>query len=507
MPADRDPPNRIKGVLLANPKGIGITEIAKKAGMHRSAAAKYLELLRASGQVEMRRAGMAKLYSLSHRIPLSAMLDFKDDILIILDDNGRIVQVNERCEVLCGQSRERIVGKLMENSSIPILADPEISDTIRTLENPEILLRSYSLAGKGDARHYRIRLIPTVFDGGKKGVTIIGVDITGEREITRQLHSTETQYQKIIDRSPGPLCIFTPDLAITLANRAFREWFFDNPVLGQPDIVNGGCFADFVYGSNTSQREDLIASIRSNSLPLIHETQVCKKYKGDAETQQSLWVRWHFDPEYDENGALIKIQATGIEITREKGLERELAGNNLWIEFLSRKSLEFTELSPDTDMYGKICEGVLEVVPDAVISHSSYDPATGSLMVRSIVGDHENIFGRYFPGSIGLNMPLTDPEALQMTRSGKLHRIPGGLHVATFGRIPPLLCSRIEEKIHWVSTWGIGLANNEHLLSALVILKCSDGPVEHAEPLEAYARVSSLALRKWLMEREKRASG
>jgi predicted transcriptional regulator len=46
---DPDPIARITGILRANPKGIGITRIAQKAGIHRSTAIKYLELLRASG--------------------------------------------------------------------------------------------------------------------------------------------------------------------------------------------------------------------------------------------------------------------------------------------------------------------------------------------------------------------------------------------------------------------------------------------------------------------------
>lgn len=501
MSADTDPTKRIKGVLLANPKGIEITEIAKKAGMHRSAAAKYLELLRASGQVEMRRAGMAKLYSLSHRIPLSDVLDLTGNIHILIDDRGRIMQVNESCEAFCGLHRDAIVGKSLEHSDIPLFSDPEISAMVRIIENQEVLIRSYTIPGEKKNLHFRIRLIPTVFERGGPGVAIIGVDITREQEILHHMFSVEKMYQATIDRFPNPVCVFSPDFSIRMTNNAFREWF------GHPsEAIGNSSFLDMVFGAGPGQRDHVAQAITRNPFPFLHEQCVESYSREDHHEAESRWVRWHFDPEYKEDGALIKIQATGIEITREKGFERELAEKNRWIEFLSRKSLEFTEFSPETDMYGNICKGALEVVPDAVISHSSYDPATGSLTVRTIMGDHENIFGRYFPGSIGLSMPLTDPEALLMMRSRKLHPIPGGLHVATFGRIPPLLSSRIEEKIHWVSTWGICLANNEQLLSALVILKCSDGPVEQTETLEAYARVSSLALKKWLLEREKRAS-
>jgi hypothetical protein len=64
MSSDTDPGNRIKAILRANPRGLGITEISQKARMHRNITAKYLGILHASGEVDMRKAGMTKIYTL-----------------------------------------------------------------------------------------------------------------------------------------------------------------------------------------------------------------------------------------------------------------------------------------------------------------------------------------------------------------------------------------------------------------------------------------------------------
>jgi hypothetical protein len=66
--------------------------------------------------------------------------------------------------------------------------------------------------------------------------------------------------------------------------------------------------------------------------------------------------------------------------------------------------------------------------------------------------------------------------------------------VVTFGQIPPIVASKIEGEIHWMSTNVIGLFAHEKLLCSLGILKCSEGPIERPDILTAYVRLSSLAL-------------
>lgn len=494
MASGTDSITRIKGVLRAHPKGIGITEIARKAGMHRSAAAKYLELLRISGHVEMRKAGMAKLYTLSQRVPLSAMLNFNDDIIIILDKNGRIIRVNDRYEALCGQSRERIIGTSLEKSDLPILEDPEICSLIRTIENPEILLRSYPMPGKQTNRHFRISLIPTLFDGGTTGTTVVGMDITREQEFSQKLIIAEMFYRNIIDKFPQPVCIFSPDLTITLTNKTFREYFKYQPVSDAKDN-----FLDITHGGNSDRGVQIIDSIRSNDLPFIYDQPVHLPINDNSNEVISSWIRWHFNPEYDTKGALIKIQATGADITREKDLEKEVEEKRYWIKFLSNKACQFSSLPPHADIYKIIAEGALQIIPDVIISHSSYDSITSTIKVRSIVGDQNKVIQSHFNRAIGLNIPVTDPDALLLARGGTLHQIPGGLHVATFGQIPPTICSKIEKEIHWRSTYGIGLTIRDQLLSVLVLLKCKEGPIVNPDILEAYVRLSVLALEKRLI--------
>ena len=95
MILDQEKISRIKNLLKFKPKGMSISDISHSLKMNRNSVAKYLDLLLVSGQVEMQSYGTAKVYFLSQRVPLSAMLSLASDLVIILDSDFRIIQVNE----------------------------------------------------------------------------------------------------------------------------------------------------------------------------------------------------------------------------------------------------------------------------------------------------------------------------------------------------------------------------------------------------------------------------
>jgi len=61
-----------------------ISDLATKMDTNRNLVAKYLDLLLISGQVEMEVVGAAKVYFLSHRVPMSSVLEFSSDMVIVL---------------------------------------------------------------------------------------------------------------------------------------------------------------------------------------------------------------------------------------------------------------------------------------------------------------------------------------------------------------------------------------------------------------------------------------
>ncbi|WML67530.1 MAG: hypothetical protein METHP_01069 [Methanoregula sp. SKADARSKE-2] len=66
---------RIKALIRDNPLGINIKAISEGVAMSRNSVAKYLDVLAASGHLEVRQMGNAKLYHLSRRVPLDAVIN------------------------------------------------------------------------------------------------------------------------------------------------------------------------------------------------------------------------------------------------------------------------------------------------------------------------------------------------------------------------------------------------------------------------------------------------
>ena len=96
--------------------------------MNRNLVAKYLDMLLISGQVEMKVTGTAKVYYPSSRVPVSAMLEFSSDFVIMLNEWQTIIYINDPVLKLLDEKREMLVGRNtreIDNPFIRCLPDPE----------------------------------------------------------------------------------------------------------------------------------------------------------------------------------------------------------------------------------------------------------------------------------------------------------------------------------------------------------------------------------------------
>jgi hypothetical protein len=148
--------------------------------------------------------------------------------------------------------------------------------------------------------------------------------------------------------------------------------------------------------------------------------------------------------------------AVGLDITREKELGKKIEQHARDLEFISQKAMGFVELPSGTDIYHAIAEDTRLMVPDAVVSVSSFDAATDSITVRSFLGDDHDVFAKYFRNMIGLNMPIPDREIIALMASGTLHKVPGGVYICTFGQIPVFPSEKIEKDLPLKCIYSIG---------------------------------------------------
>ena len=98
--------------------GLTITDIAQKLLLNRNSTAKYLEILLISGDVNLNTYGPAKVYTISQRMPISALVKFSADIIILIDNDMRVLDANENALSILGISRDNLVGNTRLRSSL-----------------------------------------------------------------------------------------------------------------------------------------------------------------------------------------------------------------------------------------------------------------------------------------------------------------------------------------------------------------------------------------------------
>ncbi|MDE4908437.1 PAS domain S-box protein [Methanogenium marinum] len=202
---------RICEVLRENPKGMAVRDIADAIGMNRNTASRYLDMLRVAGQVEMKTYGKAKVFYISQRMPISAMMDCAVDMVFVLDPSLTVVEANDTICTFLGGCRDGIVGHPMRESALGAFDHPLIVGRI-----------SDAMEGKGSTDElrymrvdgevfFRVKTIPTVLNSGLPGVAVVMEDITGKKVAEEALRASELKFRTLVEDISDAIWIIGDD--------------------------------------------------------------------------------------------------------------------------------------------------------------------------------------------------------------------------------------------------------------------------------------------------------
>ena len=201
MQEEHDLPNRILRALRFRPKGMTITEVAKQLGVTRNSVSKHLEIFQIAGKVDVRQIGNAKLYSLAQRVPISAFLCFTKNLILILDNDQRIVQVNDQCQKALKRSKDELIGLTLAEAALPVVSTPEALAVIEGLEREQVIA-DIRYAREDGEFFYQMQAIPTTFEDGEKGCTLVLEDITERKRYVRNMEFLARTAMELVDMPP-----------------------------------------------------------------------------------------------------------------------------------------------------------------------------------------------------------------------------------------------------------------------------------------------------------------
>jgi len=211
----------IKDLLKRNPEGMSVTDISKALKKNKNTIGRYLDILLISGQVDMRTYGMAKVYTISRRVPLSAILRYSKELIMVLDDDLRIIDINDNFLQLLQLSREDTLGKNISFLQSPEVDVHELLESITASGREKETTVTFPIRDKGK-RIFHQKYMPSVFDDGRKGITVILEDITEHVLAVREIRDSEERFRMMADNIQDGLIIMENGKTI-YANKRIAE--------------------------------------------------------------------------------------------------------------------------------------------------------------------------------------------------------------------------------------------------------------------------------------------
>ena len=322
-----DEVTRIRSVLKEHTMGLSIKEISAAVSMSRNSVAKYLEVLTVSGQLELRHVGNAKLYTLSRRVPVGNLLDHAGELIIILDNDLRIVQASDSFCGFTGLPRAKILNARLSTLPAPLLSAEEERDLLILLHGGPTLKKEIRAVRNGDEVFFHGRFIPALLESGVAGVTLLLEDITdrirAERatlERDRLLHTIfhiPTTPQFYIDRNHK---VVFWDRALELLTGIKAE-----EMVGTHDHWRAfysrerPCLADLVIEGNRAK----IAELYAGSRPMVPDAEGRYEYTGFFSDliRGGKWLHITAMPVRDAAGNLTGAMETVEDVTEKKSRE------------------------------------------------------------------------------------------------------------------------------------------------------------------------------------------
>ena len=260
-------------LLRDNPRGMSVTEIAEAAHLNRNTIARYMDTLLVSGQVEMRTFGKAKVFFISKRVPVSAMLNLSSEMVLLVDEDLRIIQANDALLSFLSVTSDEMTGSLIYEGPAKPLCSDMLTDQIRRALHGETVRGELRIFRNAQEYYLDQKIYPMVLADGKPGVTVVLDDITEHVRAEEALEQSEAMFRRLVETVQD--CIWSVD-----ENAVIR---YISPQITAicgytPEELTGRTFSEFMpSGADTRFSWELTSEIsRETGFTLLEFPFICK---------------------------------------------------------------------------------------------------------------------------------------------------------------------------------------------------------------------------------------
>jgi len=422
--------DRIREIFKSCQKGLTIAEIARMLNLNRISTSKYLNMMVASGEAEMRVHGPAKVYYPCQRVPISSLLNFTSDLLVVIDDNLTIIDANSVLLDYFVVEKSDLIGHRIDYSPLGQFIDTIILDRIKKAIASTGSTISVSRTVNEKDYYFQLKFIPTVFESGDHGVTLIGEDITelilhrqhleqlvdersqelvstnvqlkkeifNYKKARNELRASETKYRELVQNANSIILKMDTAGNVEFFNEYAEKFFGWN----RDEILGKSIYDTIVPEQHTTGRsvKELLDELKLNQAGFTRFENENIKKNGER-----VWISWTCKYIHDSRGSITGILSIGNDITDLKKAEDDLKIQNVLLSTQNETTIDGILVVDDTNTVISYNQRFIELwdIPDALVekkddtilldyvSNLSADPLQFRKKVEDIYKDHQII--------------------------------------------------------------------------------------------------------------------
>jgi len=329
-------------------------------------------------------------------------------------------------------------------------------------------------------------------EGKPYAIQSAGRNITARKLTEEDLQETKNRLHSLFEGIPVGLYRSTPEGKRLEVNRALLQMMkYPN----REAFLKGNVIDDYV---NSEDRKRWQAKMEREGTVRGFKAQ-CRRHDGTV-----FWIRDSARTVMDSEGRILYYEGAVEDITeREKAEEKE---NQYFrdLAFLSRTAMEFVELPPRSDIYKFIGKRLRELVGNSFVLVNSFDETTQCIKVRAFSGarkEIESVLKILKKKTLGMPFPISE-EARAEISTGRLVKVPGGLYVLSFEKIPKQICNTLEKLFNLGDIYTMGFTKEGKIFgNAVIITRDKDG-LGKRSLIETFIGQASVALQRRRVEEE-----
>ncbi|MDD4127321.1 MAG: PAS domain S-box protein [Methanomicrobium sp.] len=318
--------DELSGIISAlkeNPRGLSVTDIAGKIGVNRNTVSRYLDMLRISGQIDMKTYGKAKVFFISQRAPVSTMLNFSSDMVAVIDSELKVVQVNDSLCTLLNVKRSDIIGKELRNSPLVGFDHPLINERMKIALDGKETVDEIKIVRIDEERYYRIKIIPTVLNDSSSGITVMLEDTTEQHRAREAIEESEYNFRSLVEEINDAIWNIDPDGIFLYASPKTK-----NIIKKSTDEIIGKSLFDYLDETSSNLFRDSMKTAKNDGRAELIECTLIKVNPSENPVKIELSIC----PTFDQLGYLTGYRVVSRDISAR---DDAIKGLFKWKSFLN----------------------------------------------------------------------------------------------------------------------------------------------------------------------------